>query len=212
MSERRDSRRSRSRDRQHREESHRDRNSGRDRDRDRSPHRSTDDKDRKESHRDRHSRDRETRPRSRERRDRDRDYDRDHHRHRDRSKDRSRNKDSDRKREGDGESRELSGEALQEHYSKYASKRCNAPCINDEDYYNKNTEFSVWLPQAHGKTFSELSSSRAKELFREFARAWNKGKLSGEYFSFIFTCRHTNVNCLSNLCHSLSLFHCRGHV
>ncbi|KIK97702.1 hypothetical protein PAXRUDRAFT_824661 [Paxillus rubicundulus Ve08.2h10] len=49
--------------------------------------------------------------------------------------------------------------------------------ISESDYFQKNSEFSVWLKDEKGKYFSELSGEKARSYFRKFVKTWNRGKL-----------------------------------
>lgn len=48
-----------------------------------------------------------------------------------------------------------------------------------QDYFAKNVEFSLWLKEQKGLFFSDLKSDQAHELFKGFARSWNRGSLEG---------------------------------
>eukprot|EP00899_Mesostigma_viride_P014679 jgi/Mesvir1/23211/Mv22672-RA.1 len=54
--------------------------------------------------------------------------------------------------------------------------------ISDADYFSKNMEFSTWLKESRNTYFSSLSSTEARELFSDFVKVWNDGKLSGKYY------------------------------
>ncbi|KAG9091044.1 hypothetical protein FRC07_011945 [Ceratobasidium sp. 392] len=53
-----------------------------------------------------------------------------------------------------------------------------ASAISESDYFQKSSEFRVWLRDEKGKYFDELSGERARHYFRKFVKAWNRGKLS----------------------------------
>ncbi|KAG1694429.1 hypothetical protein DVH05_021509 [Phytophthora capsici] len=58
--------------------------------------------------------------------------------------------------------------------------------ITDEDYFLRQTEFRVWLAQTKNKYVDDLSTDEATELFtHEFARKWNRGKLSSMFYEGI---------------------------
>ncbi|KAH7334637.1 hypothetical protein B0J17DRAFT_617691 [Rhizoctonia solani] len=55
--------------------------------------------------------------------------------------------------------------------------------ISESDYFQKNSEFRLWLREERGKYFDELSGERARHYFRKFVKAWNRGKLSKELYN-----------------------------
>lgn len=57
--------------------------------------------------------------------------------------------------------------------------------ISDEDYFAKNIEFAMWLKEAKGLFFSNLSSEETHKLFGSFVEIWNAGKLSAKYYQGI---------------------------
>jgi len=71
----------------------------------------------------------------------------------------------------------------------HSSSKVNEYIINDEDYFNKSTEFQVWLREDKGIYFNDLSGEEAREKFSKFVKYWNKGKLAGESIpGFLFFC------------------------
>ncbi|KMZ66100.1 hypothetical protein ZOSMA_2G01130 [Zostera marina] len=57
--------------------------------------------------------------------------------------------------------------------------------LSASDYFLKNNEFSAWLKEKKGIFFTDLSSVESRELFLDFIKVWNKGKLHPEYYSGI---------------------------
>lgn len=57
--------------------------------------------------------------------------------------------------------------------------------ISDEDYFAKSVEFAMWLKEARGLFFSNLSSEETHKLFGTFVGIWNAGKLSAKYYQGI---------------------------
>ncbi|KAI7871772.1 hypothetical protein BDF14DRAFT_1718432, partial [Spinellus fusiger] len=51
--------------------------------------------------------------------------------------------------------------------------------ITEEDYFEKATEFRVWLKEKKGKYFSELDSEDSRYYFKKFVKAWNRSELEG---------------------------------
>lgn len=64
--------------------------------------------------------------------------------------------------------------------------------LTEEDYYEKNKEFSAWLKQEHELYFSNLSADDARRLFMDFVQAWNSGKLSEKLYSGIQSTTRTD--------------------
>ncbi|KAJ3298847.1 hypothetical protein HDU79_005219 [Rhizoclosmatium sp. JEL0117] len=46
--------------------------------------------------------------------------------------------------------------------------------ISDDDFYNKSSEFVVWLKEKKGKYLSDLSSKEARKYFAKFVKKWNR--------------------------------------
>ena len=57
--------------------------------------------------------------------------------------------------------------------------------ISEEDYFAKSNEFAMWLKEAKGLFFSNLSSEETHKLFATFVEIWNAGKLSAKYYQGI---------------------------
>jgi hypothetical protein len=57
--------------------------------------------------------------------------------------------------------------------------------ISEEDYFAKSIEFALWLKEAKGLFFSNLSSEETHKLFSTFVEIWNAGKLSAKYYQGI---------------------------
>lgn len=57
--------------------------------------------------------------------------------------------------------------------------------IVEEDYFAKSIEFAMWLKEAKGLFFSNLSSEETHKLFGTFVEIWNAGKLSAKYYQGI---------------------------
>ncbi|KAG9080164.1 hypothetical protein FRC06_006999 [Ceratobasidium sp. 370] len=49
--------------------------------------------------------------------------------------------------------------------------------ITESSYFQKSSEFRIWLRDEKGKYFDELTGDRARHYFRKFVKAWNRGKL-----------------------------------
>jgi hypothetical protein len=57
--------------------------------------------------------------------------------------------------------------------------------ISAEDYFAKSIEFAMWLKEAKGLFFSNLSSEETHKLFAAFVEVWNAGRLSAKYYQGI---------------------------
>ncbi|KAK4285678.1 hypothetical protein QN277_002346 [Acacia crassicarpa] len=57
--------------------------------------------------------------------------------------------------------------------------------LSKDDYFSKNNEFATWLKEEKNVFFSDLSSESAREMFLDFAKAWNRGKLESHYYEGI---------------------------
>ncbi|KAI3956002.1 hypothetical protein MKW92_001083 [Papaver armeniacum] len=66
--------------------------------------------------------------------------------------------------------------------------------LSKEDYFAKNNEFSTWLKEEKRKFFSDLSSEASHDLFLDFIKVWNKGKLEERYYKGISTAPRTAHN------------------
>ncbi|KAJ1984130.1 hypothetical protein H4R34_000841 [Dimargaris verticillata] len=54
--------------------------------------------------------------------------------------------------------------------------------LTADDYYNKNTEFRVWLLRKKKLYFDELSSKDNRRYFKDFVTRWNQVTLSARYY------------------------------
>ncbi|KAK2423794.1 style cell-cycle inhibitor [Trifolium repens] len=66
--------------------------------------------------------------------------------------------------------------------------------LSGDDYFAKNNEFATWLKEEKNVFFSDLLSESARELFAEFVKAWNRGKLESNYYEGIATAPRTAHN------------------
>lgn len=57
--------------------------------------------------------------------------------------------------------------------------------MSNEDHFAKNNEFATWLKEEKNVFFSDLSSESAREMFGDFVKAWNRGKLESNYYEGI---------------------------
>ena len=57
--------------------------------------------------------------------------------------------------------------------------------MSNDDYFAKNNEFATWLKEEKKVFFSDLLSESARELFSDFVKAWNRGKLEPHYYEGI---------------------------
>ncbi|KAI9304204.1 hypothetical protein BJ944DRAFT_164014, partial [Cunninghamella echinulata] len=61
--------------------------------------------------------------------------------------------------------------------------------IDKDDYFEKASEFRVWLKEKKHKYFNELDSSDAHYYFKKFVKAWNKYELDEKYYKGINSTR-----------------------
>lgn len=73
-----------------------------------------------------------------------------------------------------------------------SSKEISHKALSEDDYYEKNKEFSTWLNEKHGVYFSSLSSDDTRKLFVEFVEAWNAGTLPEKFYGGIDIAARTN--------------------
>eukprot|EP00250_Pteridium_aquilinum_P033108 c5207_g1_i1 orf=158-1114(+) len=64
--------------------------------------------------------------------------------------------------------------------------------LTEEDYYEKNKEFSAWLKEERALYFSNLSADETRRLFSDFVQAWNSGKLSEKLYGGIHSAARTD--------------------
>ncbi|GJJ76750.1 hypothetical protein EMPS_09109 [Entomortierella parvispora] len=57
--------------------------------------------------------------------------------------------------------------------------------ISEDDYFNKSTEFRLWLRKSKKKYFEELTADENRKYFRKFVRAWNDYDLDESYYKGI---------------------------
>ncbi|KAH7283953.1 hypothetical protein KP509_34G032300 [Ceratopteris richardii] len=79
-------------------------------------------------------------------------------------------------------------DAGRESFSQSATQKI----LTDDDYYEKNKEFSTWLRDEHGLYFSNLSAVDARRLFKDFVHDWNSGKLSQRIYNGIQSTSRTD--------------------
>ncbi|XP_019443723.1 PREDICTED: protein PXR1 [Lupinus angustifolius] len=66
--------------------------------------------------------------------------------------------------------------------------------LSKDDYYAKNNEFATWLKEEKSVFFSDLLSESAREMFSDFVKAWNRGKLQSHYYEGIASAPRTAHN------------------
>ncbi|KAI8974641.1 hypothetical protein BDB01DRAFT_805864 [Pilobolus umbonatus] len=54
--------------------------------------------------------------------------------------------------------------------------------ITEEDYFEKATEFRLWLKEHKHKYFDELSSKENRRYFKKFVKKWNEHELEDKYY------------------------------
>ncbi|KAL3336816.1 hypothetical protein AABB24_029469 [Solanum stoloniferum] len=103
-----------------------------------------------------------------------------------RSKDKSRKEKHKSKRRSNEEKE--SGEKNKSKSHKHKDKlKIKFEELSKDGYFSKNNEFATWLKEKKKLFFSDLSSEAARDLFSDFVKEWNKGKLDIQYYEGITT-------------------------
>ncbi|KAI8364963.1 hypothetical protein BD560DRAFT_163775 [Blakeslea trispora] len=63
-----------------------------------------------------------------------------------------------------------------------SSSKSSIKRIDQDDYFEKATEFRLWLKESKQKYFDELSSKDARYYFKKFVRKWNHHELEDKYY------------------------------
>ncbi|KAI8347633.1 hypothetical protein EDC96DRAFT_521102 [Choanephora cucurbitarum] len=66
--------------------------------------------------------------------------------------------------------------------SRHASSKSSIKPIDQDDYFEKATEFRLWLKEAKNKYFDELSSKDTRYYFKKFVKKWNSHELEEKYY------------------------------
>ncbi|XP_020203381.1 style cell-cycle inhibitor 1-A [Cajanus cajan] len=88
------------------------------------------------------------------------------------------------------------GKSKDKHRSKHSKSdgHMGFQELSKDDYFAKNNEFATWLKEEKSVFFSDLSSESAHEMFSDFVKAWNKGKLDLHYYEGIASGPRTSHN------------------
>jgi hypothetical protein len=54
--------------------------------------------------------------------------------------------------------------------------------ISEDDYFMKNHEFAAWLKHVHKTYFTDLLAEKARALFKDFVKEWNKSELPRSFY------------------------------
>ena len=54
--------------------------------------------------------------------------------------------------------------------------------ITADDYFIKNQEFTVWLREAQGLAFGDLTAEQSRSHFLGFVEAWNDATLAAKFY------------------------------
>ncbi|SAL95186.1 hypothetical protein [Absidia glauca] len=57
--------------------------------------------------------------------------------------------------------------------------------ITDDDYFEKASEYRIWLKEKKKKYFNELDAKDARYYFKKFVKAWNRYELEDKYYQGI---------------------------
>ncbi|XP_030471597.2 style cell-cycle inhibitor 1 [Syzygium oleosum] len=96
------------------------------------------------------------------------------------------------KRRSDKEKKSRDNEG--KHKRKDRHTKHDFPELSSDDYFLKNNEFATWLKEERDIFFSDLSAESARELFSEFIKEWNRGKLESRYYEGIASGQRTAHN------------------
>ncbi|KAK4330474.1 LOW QUALITY PROTEIN: hypothetical protein RTBOTA2_006135 [Rhodotorula toruloides] len=96
---------------------------------------------------------------------------------------RSRDDDRDRRREREREKRDRRDERSDSEDD--AGPPEGVKELGEDDYFLKATELKLWLWEEKGKKLDNLKTEDARRYFRKFCRAWNRGRLSNNYYNGI---------------------------
>ena len=55
--------------------------------------------------------------------------------------------------------------------------------LTADDYYTRSAEFRLWLHNTRAQHLDELSADTARQLFADFCREWNGGRLPAVYYA-----------------------------
>ncbi|KAI8048931.1 uncharacterized protein B0P05DRAFT_582105 [Gilbertella persicaria] len=83
-----------------------------------------------------------------------------------------------RRRDSDDERDERSNK----HSKISPSLKASIKPIDQDDYFEKATEFRLWLKEHKHKYFDELSSKESRRYFKKFVRRWNDYELEEKYY------------------------------
>ncbi|KAI8328992.1 hypothetical protein BC941DRAFT_385149 [Chlamydoabsidia padenii] len=57
--------------------------------------------------------------------------------------------------------------------------------ITEDDYFEKASEYRIWLKEKKRKYFNELDAKDARYYFKKFVKAWNRYELEDKYYKGI---------------------------
>ncbi|KAI8371540.1 uncharacterized protein BYT42DRAFT_580631 [Radiomyces spectabilis] len=63
------------------------------------------------------------------------------------------------------------------------SPRTDIEPISKDDYFEKATEFRLWLREKKHKYFGDLDKDDSRYYFAKFVKAWNKGDLDDKFYA-----------------------------
>ncbi|KAJ3124620.1 hypothetical protein HK098_000957 [Nowakowskiella sp. JEL0407] len=57
------------------------------------------------------------------------------------------------------------------------------PELNSDSYFERSSEFMLWLKESKGKFLTDFPTEDAHRYFKKFVKRWNKGKLDDRYYN-----------------------------
>ncbi|KAG0096580.1 hypothetical protein BGZ93_004308 [Podila epicladia] len=144
---------------------------------------------------DRHRQDRESKKSSRieDGRDKEKERDKDRSRHSSSSSKRRRDRSesgSGSESSSDGSDSGSGSESEEDELVKKAKSMIQK--ISEDDYFNKSTEFRLWLRRAKKKYFEDMTADETRRYFAKFVKAWNNFDLDESYYKGIRSSQISN--------------------
>ncbi|KAG1155392.1 hypothetical protein G6F37_008582 [Rhizopus arrhizus] len=86
-----------------------------------------------------------------------------------------------RKSRRDSDDEKYESSRKRSRISELSKKNINS--IDEDDYFEKATEFRLWLKEYKDVYFDELSSKDARRYFKKFVKKWNRYELDEKYYN-----------------------------
>jgi hypothetical protein len=79
--------------------------------------------------------------------------------------------------ESDSDTESSGKKTKQQHDKHKTKKRKSKNLITKQDFFEKSSEFRLWLTEKKHKYFDEMSNAESRKLFKKFVQRWNSGRL-----------------------------------